>query len=252
LPLGPSFPREPHHYPDAVTVDEILAELAAGNFEALVGVAEDESLEFKRQPYRLDDDQQAFELAKDVSSLANASAGGLLVVGFETQRTEGSSVDSVARVRAFARDLIDEARYLNKIRQLIFPLVVGVRVEFKPENGNADRGVLAVVVPPQPEDQKYFLVAKSFTGPDGSPGWLVGVSIRSFDRDRPLAIGEIHSLLSRGRNIAGQLDAMQATLAQIDARGSGAVEAPAAAPTDSVLNRVREGLDDLAEAEGEQ
>jgi hypothetical protein len=236
-----------------VTGDEVLAVLADGRFDALVGIAEDESLEFKRQPYRLDEEQQAFELAKDVSALANASAGGLLVVGFETQRTEGSSVDSVARVRTFARDLIDEPRYLDKIRQLIFPLVVGVRVEFNPESGNADRGVLAIVVPPQPDDQKYFLVAKSFTGPDGAPGWLLGISIRSFDRDRPLAIGEIHALLSRGRNIAGQLDTMQATLGQIDARTSGvAAEESNAAPVESVLSRVREGLDALAELEGGQ
>jgi hypothetical protein len=230
-----------------MTPDEVLNVLDAGAFEELVGVAEDERLEFKGQPYRLDDDQQAFELAKDVSALANASAGGLLVIGFETERTQGSAADTVARSSPFARNLVDEVQYLDKIKQLIYPLVAGVQVVFKPTPEDEHRGVTVVVVPSQPEDQKYFLVSKAFVGPEGAPGWLVGVSIRSFDRDRSLSIGELHGLIGRGRNISGQLDEIHALVAQVDARGRAAEEADARAPADEVLARIAEGLGELEE-----
>jgi hypothetical protein len=48
---------------------EILERLDAGDFDALIGEPETAEVDFKRDPYRVDDDPgQAFELAKDVSA----------------------------------------------------------------------------------------------------------------------------------------------------------------------------------------
>jgi hypothetical protein len=165
-----------------VTPDEVLAILADGDFEPIVGVAEDDLLEFKTSPYRLEEARQGFELAKDVASLANAANGGIVVIGFETERDEATATDTVARASPFARGLLDEAQYLDKIRQLIHPLVIGVRVEFKPSAEDADRGVAVIVVPAQAEDQKYFLVAKPFCGARGCSwlaGWRCGALVRA-------------------------------------------------------------------------
>ena len=58
-----------------MTRDEILAVLEDGAFERLKGSPENLEVEFKREPYRLDQENQKFELAKDVSALANAAGG---------------------------------------------------------------------------------------------------------------------------------------------------------------------------------
>jgi hypothetical protein len=231
-----------------MTRDEVLAILDAGDFDLLVGVAEDEALEFKGTPYRLEEDWQGFELAKDVSSLANAANGGILVIGFETARVEGTATDTVARIRPFARDLLDEAQHLDKIRQLIYPLVIGVRVEFKPSAENNARGVAVIIVPPQQEDQKYFLVAKPVEGPEGAPGWLIGVAVRSFDRNRPLAVGELHALMSGGRNVGPRLDGLTALVGEIDERTRTTAQGEARPlPADEVRGRIERGLNELDE-----
>jgi hypothetical protein len=231
-----------------MTPEEIIAILDDGDFEPLVGVAEDDSLEFKASPYRLDEGRQGFELAKDVSSLANAAKGGLLVIGFETERDEATATDRVARSSPFARELLNEAQYIDKIRQLIHPLVVGVRVEFKRSSENADRGVAVILVPAQADDQKYFLVAKPVEGPEGAPGWLIGVAVRSFDRNRPLGVEEIHALVSGGRNIGPRLDGLIATVGEIDERTRTDAEREAAPiPADQVRDRVARRIEELDE-----
>jgi len=53
------------------TIDEVRAILESGDFFPLVGRFEDQHIECKRQPYRLESEDQKLELAKDVSALAN-------------------------------------------------------------------------------------------------------------------------------------------------------------------------------------
>jgi hypothetical protein len=232
-----------------VTIEEVLAILDGGNFEPVVGVAEDEGLEFKGQPYRLDDDRQAFEYAKDISALANGR-GGLLLIGFVTERTPGSAIDVVSEVSEFGRELFDEAQCLDKIRQLVYPLVFGVTATFMPAQENADRGVGVIQVPEQSEQDKYFLVRKEFIGPAGAPGWLIGVSVRSFDRDRPLAVAEIHALVSAGRNVSGRLDQLQAVVEQIDERSRGQANPRVAGLDDAAIRaRLAEGIGELEEGD---
>jgi hypothetical protein len=229
-----------------MTPEEIIAILDDGDFEPLVGVAEDDSLEFKASPYRLDEGRQGFELAKDVSSLANAAKGGLLVIGFETERDEATATDRVARSSPFARELLNEAQYIDKIRQLIHPLVVGARVEFKRSSENADRGVAVILVPAQTTRSTFSL--RSLLGPEGAPGWLIGVAVRSFDRNRPLGVEEIHALVSGGRNIGPRLDGLIATVGEIDERTRTDAEREAAPiPADQVRDRVARRIEELDE-----
>jgi hypothetical protein len=233
-----------------MTADEVLAILDAADFDQLVGEAEGEDLEFKGQPYRFDDDRQAFEYAKDISALANGR-GGLLLIGFVTERTPGSATDTVSAVRPFDRALFDEAQCVDKVRQLVYPLIVGVTATFKLAEGEADRGVAVVQVPEQHDEDKYFLVRKEFIGPEGAPGWLIGISVRSFDRDRPLAVAEVHALVSAGRNVTGRLDQLQAVIDQIDERTRAQADALIAGPDDAVIrDRVDAGFGEL-EAENE-
>jgi predicted HTH transcriptional regulator len=65
---------------------------ASGDFNQFIDAPEGLEIEFKGEPYRLEQDSQKFELAKDVSALANA-AGGLIVIGARTQRDDQVAVD---------------------------------------------------------------------------------------------------------------------------------------------------------------
>jgi len=99
-----------------------------------------------------------------------------------------------------------------------------------------------VIVPAQRAESRYFLVAKEFVSEDGAPGWLVGVSVRSSDRNRPLSIAEIHALMSRGTNTGAQLDGIGALVQEIHEEVVGAgprIEAP----VDVLAQRLERAID---------
>jgi len=82
---------------DLKCIHEILAE---GTFDRLMGIAEDEQLDFKRSPYQLAEDRQKMELAKDISALANAG-GGLILIGIETRQDAERQLEEAVQIRFF-------------------------------------------------------------------------------------------------------------------------------------------------------
>ena len=71
--------------PKNLSLAEITTILQAGDFNQLIGGLEDEHLECKREPYKLQLDTEKMELAKDVSALLNAD-GGIILVGVRTEK----------------------------------------------------------------------------------------------------------------------------------------------------------------------
>ena len=65
------------------TVAEIQDILTRGAFDELTGALENEFFEAKSEPWDLSSERGKFDLAKDVSSLANGR-GGLILVGAST------------------------------------------------------------------------------------------------------------------------------------------------------------------------
>jgi hypothetical protein len=198
-----------------VNRQELLQRLDAGDFDALIGEAESAEIDFKREPYRLNEPAQVFELAKDIAALANIEPGGLLVVGFSAPKLEGADVEIVESVHVFDRAMFNKDGWLDNAQQLIYPTVVGLDAAFKPSGNNPDRGVAVITVPPQRAESRYFLVAKEFISEDGAPGWMIGVSVRSADRNRPLRVEEVHALVSRGTNTGAQFDELRTLVSEI-------------------------------------
>jgi hypothetical protein len=89
-----------------LTVAEVLYFLGRGEFDEIIGTAEDEQLEFKGSPYYLASDAMKFELAKDVTALAN-SGGGLILLGFRTCKDPDYSFEFVDECRPIDRGLVD-------------------------------------------------------------------------------------------------------------------------------------------------
>lgn len=65
--------------PRFITLAEVAAILQSGDFTRLLGGLEDDHLECKSAPYNLDQEREKMELAKDVSALANADGGIILI-----------------------------------------------------------------------------------------------------------------------------------------------------------------------------
>jgi len=230
----------------SVNVDEILRLLDAGDFDALIGAVETAEVDFKRSPYRLNEASEAFELAKDVTALANTETGGIIVVGFQTRSPEESGLDTVETIHLFARSMFNRDQWLAKVHQLAYPTVVGLDAQFQPSTDDPDRGVAVIVVPAQAPESRYFVVAKQFVSEDGAPGWMIGLSVRSGDRNRPLSIGEIHALVSRSLHLGtdvAELKVLVRDLHEANAAGAGPREAPA----DALADRINRAIDEMRE-----
>jgi predicted HTH transcriptional regulator len=222
--------------------EDALAVLESGEFGRFVGVEEDLEVEFKGEPYQLDVDSEKFELAKDTSALANAR-GGVLVIGIKTKRHAESPADVGDEIRLLTRDLVDEARYLDVIGDRIYPRIEGVRVRFFESATEADRGFVAIDVPPQEDRQKYFLIHRPIGEEGKTPGWLVGVAIRSFGRVDEQRIGELHTLVNAGLNVSQQLTEIQAAVARLHDRPE--PEPAADSPADRLADVISDRLDEL-------
>jgi hypothetical protein len=227
-------------YDGRVNRQELLEHLDAGDFDALIGEAESAEVDFKREPYRLDEPAQPFELAKDITALANIEPGGLLVVGFWAPKLEGADVEVVESVHVFPRTMFNRDAWLDKAQQLIYPTVVGLDAVFKPSGDDPDRGVAVISVPPQPTESRYFLVAKEFTSDDGAPGWMIGVSVRSADRNRGLRVEEVHALVSRGTNTSAQFDELRTLVTEIH---SAVIPEHGGAQAEAAVSALQERID---------
>jgi predicted HTH transcriptional regulator len=89
------------------SLNEISEVLSSGHFDQLISSVEYKLLECKGAVYDLKNNFERVELAKDVSALANAK-GGYLLMGLASPMHKG---DEITRVSSFTQDLCD----LNQI-----------------------------------------------------------------------------------------------------------------------------------------
>jgi len=197
-----------------MTVDQILTVLNAGGFDQFIGQAETETFECKREPYQLGQDRDGYELAKDVSSLANAT-GGFIIVGLHTERDDATFTDTVRRVRLLDRALIDPQRYENIINNWIVP-PPRFTVQFYATSADPNRGLFAIHVPEQPQSERPFLMARVVSDTDRRLEIVCGFAERKVANSQPTSVRDLHQFFRQGRQfsqvIAARFDALEARL----------------------------------------
>jgi hypothetical protein len=215
-------------------------------FDEFLACEEDIELEFKGEPYRLDEDTQKFELAKDVSAMANAD-GGVIVIGVRTETQTLAPVDVATAIRPVKRALLDEVRTRQVVAERIYPRIPGVVIRFHPLPDDETNGLLSIEVPPQPTALKYFLVQRPVTDDGRVRGWLVGVMIRGIGEVHEQRVGELHAAISGGLNVGRQLSELVELVATLhdSVRGEGLVsgaaeDVPATRLTDMIDMRLAE------------
>jgi len=144
---------------------QVAVLLARGTFDDLIGTLEAEHLECKARPYQLQHDYQKFELAKDVSMIANWLArhggeGAHLLLGVRTEKSAERHADEVTAVSPFPQSLVDPKQYYDVLQSWLLPPPEGLRVEWCRPAEDGARGIVAITIPRQPADRWPCLITK--------------------------------------------------------------------------------------------
>ncbi len=184
--------------------EQIQVILQSGRFSELFGWAENDWLEFKVALYDFENDLQCHELAKDVSALANAG-GGVIIVGAGTVRQDNSSGDVVDRVRPFSRSLVNVQKYEGTIAGRTFPPIRGVSIKWMPDAKDSEKGLLVITVP---DFQEYrpVLVQNVFVEGRKTAGNVFGYFERKSANADHYGIQQLHTLIQNGARFSS-LDA---------------------------------------------
>jgi hypothetical protein len=166
--------------------------LRAGRASMLIGQEESQWLEVKSAPYDLAKDHAKIELAQDAARFANAEVGGVLIVGARTRgRPEVVSAICPAPLRQ-----LSASRYRATLDARVYPPIEGLHVETM--DYGQGRGLLIVIVPPQPEALKPFLVHGALVG-GRVEGAFISIVRRRGEGSIVTSAPAIHAMLVAGR-----------------------------------------------------
>src|ERR1017187_943549 len=184
--------------PNNRTTEEILEVLRDGNFDLLVGTVEDARVEAKGEPYQLAlSGWYKQELAKDVSALAN-TGGGIILIGFRTVKETLTAVERIEACRPFELALFDVDQHRKVLQDWINPSIHSVRIECYPSSSDANKGVGAIIVPPESTDGKPYVVTRAVDQDGRVCGSMVGYYERVQDLIPPTSAATLRNHLRDG------------------------------------------------------
>lgn len=191
--------------------EEVNAILASGEFDQLKGAREGELLECKGSPYRLDQEHQKLELAKDVSALANAR-GGIILIGVHTERdVSRPGFDEIKDVSPFESALTDPERYHNVLKEWIYP-PLSVEITWYPSKAEPTKGLVGITVPVQAETKRPFLIARTIDARGKKRELVFGYAERRRANAEPTSVEEIYRMIRDGAiygSVNQKLDVIQ-------------------------------------------
>ncbi len=201
----------------SLKLDELRSLLETGDFDKLIGAVECEWLECKLAPYQVKEDLQKQELAKDVSGLANAD-GGMILIGIRTERNPTHFGDEIKEVRAFPRTLVDLNQYHDILQSWVYPPLQQVDIRWLPSSVNNEKGIVAISIPNQMTAQRPFLVTKSIDETGKRVEVVFGYVERRRENATPISVQELHALIKNGLlfdSLNRQYNSIQEALQQL-------------------------------------
>ena len=182
--------------PKVIPLDLCRSLIAAHDCVSFNDSVETEYLEFKSEPYRLDQDLQKQELAKDVSGLANAG-GGLILIGFKTTKDTKILGDYVTELRPVPNSLFRSEQYQSIIDEWVYP-APAVRLIWVPAAD--DRGFGVIDVSAGDPELRPYLLKRLTTSEEKRVEIVIGYCERRRTNVQSLSAQEIHALLRAGRS----------------------------------------------------
>ena len=131
--------------PKELTLTQIRDIITRRAVSELLNSFENEFIDFKSEPYRLDDEYQKLELAKDVSAFANTH-GGFIVLGVKTKKIAAYSADVADELRPIPKNLFNQEQYESIARDWIYPPLNQIQIALIASDDDAQKvfAVLAV------------------------------------------------------------------------------------------------------------
>jgi hypothetical protein len=224
-----------------VRIREILTN---GEFEQFLGRLEDQHFEAKgATPWDLPTPDGQFELAKDVSALANAG-GGFIVIGLITTALPNERADQVTTLDLLAASDFDAAKLSGLIREYLHPKCDDIEIGWYASQANPSVGVGAIYIPAQAERRKPFIIKKVVHEGARQRAIVVGVARRFGSDNNPLSVSELYDLLRAGG------DPFTTRLARIEEKVDGLAQhgRPLASPQPDALSTLHRRIDELMAA----
>ena len=185
-------------------IEQIRKILESGDFDSFIGHIENDHLDGKMSPYRLDDEKTKYELAKDVIAFANGG-GGFIVMGLRTERSESHHGDEVVGVSPFDRSLVDDSRYRNILDEWVYPSIDALRLEWWNSHDGSGKGIVSIEVPIQNVSKRPFLI-KKHVDENGVHGLFFSLYERRSEDSKGKKVEEIHSMIRDGMILRRMLD----------------------------------------------
>jgi len=192
---------------------EVIAEiLHAGRMDAFVGLLEGQQFDAKEAAaYDLTTASGRYELSKDASSFANAS-GGYLVIGLTHAKSENLATETVSGLDLVPRESFNPGRYSGIIAEYVHPRIAGLDVAWTPSQTDPRSGVGVILVPPQRDDDKPFVIARVVEDGAALKHIVFGLARRKGADSVPLTAVEIQGALRKG------MDTISQRLSRIEAK----------------------------------
>lgn len=192
--------------PKELTPEKIREILEKKSYQDLIGVLETDKVEFKGQPYLLENESQKQELSKDVTGLAN-SKGGVIIIGVKTEKNLLIPHDQVVEISPFpplttpSTNLTEQ--YENILKTWVFPSidfeVKLYRVGEASQPDSSPKFILAIFIPEQKKEQRPFLIVRYFDEKNEKKSEIVfGYAERRGSGVTPMTVSELHRLINRG------------------------------------------------------
>jgi len=183
-------------------MDHITRIIESGKFDRLIDMPEGPVLEVKGTPYDLDKAADRYELAKDVSSLAN-SQGGYLLLGLRTRRAPDAAIDVIEALAPIPEAAFPVGQYEGVIRSHVYPEIQGLGAGWR-KLANSNDGIGIVHVPAQHPDLGPFLIVKVVADEEYLKQVVVGYAERTGSSNEPLPTRKLHAALKKGRDTHSQ------------------------------------------------
>lgn len=178
-------------------LDSARTALKNGQYSELIGKFENEWLECKGQPYDLGRDDQKLELAKDITGLANAD-GGLLIIGYSTIRSDTHGDDQIHEIRAFPVDRFSQTQYESVLSNWIYPPIEGLMISKFIVSEEKISIIVCIDVPKVEGPNRPALVAKSILDSNRKVENLMGYFVRKQSHVAHYDVKRIQALFRDG------------------------------------------------------
>jgi len=170
-------------------------------FSELLNTFESEFIDFKSEPYQLEEESQKVELAKDISSFAN-TFGGFILLGIKTKKFEEYKLDVADELRPIPSNRINLEQYESIARDWIYPPISGLRVQLIPSPDDLQKVFVVLEIPESTIVDKPFLIVRSSEDSRGRNKRITfGYAERFRGSSQPLIVQRIQQLLHLGRRL---------------------------------------------------